>query len=189
MKKKYLIIAVLVFAAVLVAGQVFAAAGGATIDGSLVYATAPTGGFDSTVGIGVGALIDMSGRMKTSSKDMKLGIRADMTYFDWSGSYYGIDVSYKRMMFFGGPRLTFLPGGRSNIAPYLEGGLELGYGTAEVAVPGLGKSSATDINLGLAGGGGVDFELAKNVKLGVSGRLHLITDSFLTLAVTLGVAF
>lgn len=186
---KVLIIAVLTLMAVLMAGPVFAAAGGATIDGSLLFATEPIGGYDSTVGIGVGALIDMAGRMKTSSKNMKLGIRADMAYFDWDGSFYGIDVSYKRLMFFGGPRFTFLPGGKSDITPYLEGGLELGYGRAEVAVPGLGKASATEIDLGLAGGGGVDFALAKNVKLGVSGRLHLISDSFLTLAVTLGVAF
>jgi opacity protein-like surface antigen len=187
--KKVLIIAVLAFAAVLMAGPVFAAAGGVTIDGSLLFATEPMGGYDSTVGIGVGALIDMSGRMKTSSKDMKLGIRADMAYFDWDGSFYGIDVSYWRLVFFGGPRLTFQPGGRSDISPYVEGGLELAYGEAEVAVPGFGKSSTTEINLGLAGGGGVDFTLAKNVKLGVNGRLHLINDSFLTLGVTLGVAF
>ncbi|MEK6744008.1 MAG: hypothetical protein AABZ15_10370 [Nitrospirota bacterium] len=187
--KKVLIVAVLVLTAVLMAGPVFAAAGGTTIDGSLVFATEPIGGYDSTVGIGVGALIDMAGRMKSSSKDMKLGIRADMTYFDWDGHFYGIDVSYQRLMFFGGPRLTFQPGGKSAIAPYVEGGLELGYGKAEVVVPGLGKASSTEIDLGLAGGGGVDFALAKNVKLGVSGRLHLIADSFLTLAVTVGVEF
>jgi len=187
--KKIMFVAVLALTAVLSAGPVYAAAGGTTIDGSLVYASAPMGGYDSTVGIGVGALIDMPGRMKTSSKDMKLGIRADMTYFDWDGSYYGTGVSYWRMMFFGGPRLTFQTGGKSNIEPYLEGGLELSYGEAQVVVPGFGKSGTTEFALGLAGGGGVDFTLAKNVKLGVSGRLHLITDSFLTLAVTLGVAF
>jgi len=186
--KKFLFVAVLAAVLLAGAGQAFAA-GGATIDGSLVFATEPMGGYDSTVGIGVGALIDMAGRMKASSKDIKLGIRADMTYFDWDGSFYGIDVSYKRLMFFGGPRLTFQPGGRSTVSPYVEGGLELGYGRAEVAVPGLGRHSSTNIDLGLAGGGGVDFALAKNVKLGVSGRLHLISDSFLTLAVTMGVAF
>lgn len=187
--KNILVIAVLAFAAVLTAVPVFAAAGGTTIDGSLLFATEPAGGYDSTIGIGVGALIDLAGRARMSSKDMKLGIRADMSYFDWEGNFFGIDVSYWRLMFFGGPRLTFKPGGRSNIAPYVEGGLELGYGQAEVAVPGLGRHSSTNVDLGLAGGGGVDFTLAKNVKLGVSGRLHLISDDFLTLAVTLGVAF
>lgn len=187
--KKVLVIAVLAFAAVLMSGPAFAAAGGVTIDGSLVFATEPMGGYDSTVGIGVGALIDMAGRTKMSSKDMKLGIRADMAYFDWDGNFYGIDVSYQRLMIFGGPRLTFQPGGRSTVSPYVEGGLELGYGRAEVAVPFFGRRSSTEIDLGLAGGGGVDFALSKNVKLGVSGRLHLISDSFLTLAVTLGAAF
>jgi opacity protein-like surface antigen len=92
-------------------------------------------------------------------------------------------------MFFGGPRLTFQPGGKSNVSPYVEGGLELAYGEAEVAVPGFGRSSTTEIDLGLAGGGGVDFSLAENVKLGVNARLHIISDSFLTVGVTLGVAF
>jgi len=184
--KKALIITVLALTAALMAGPVFAAAGGSAVDGSLIFATEPTGAFDSTVGIGVGALFDMSDRMRTSSKDMKLGIRADMAYFDWDGSAYGIDVSYQRLMFFGGPRLTFLPGA---VSPYVEGGLEFGYGKVEVALPGFGKHSSTEMDLGLAGGGGIDFALAKNLKLGVNGRLHLISDSFLTLGVTLGVAF
>lgn len=187
--KSYLVVALIIAAILAGTGQVSAETGGATIDGSLIYATEPSGGFDSTVGIGVGALIDMSSRMKTSSKDMKMGLRADMAYFDWDGNYFGINVSYWRLMFFGGPRLTFQPGGRSTVTPYVEGGLELGYGEAEVAVPGFGKSSATEINLGLAGGGGIDIALAKNVKLGVNARLHLITDSFLSLGVTLGAAF
>jgi opacity protein-like surface antigen len=187
--QKILIIAVLAVAAVLMAGPASAAASGVTLDGSLIYGTSPTSGYDSTVGLGIGALVDMTGRMKTSSKDLKLGIRADMEYFDWSGSFYGVDVSYKRFMFFGGPRFTVLPGGRTDIAPYAEGGLELGYGQAEVYMPGFGTSSTTDINLGLAGGGGVDFALGKNMKLGVSARLHLISDSFLTLAATFGVVF
>jgi len=186
--KSYLVIAFIVMALV-GAGQAFAATSGVTLDGSLVFGSAPIGGYDSTVGIGFGALVDMSGRMKTSSKDMKLGVRGDVTYFNCGGNSYGVDVSYKRLVFFGGPRLTFQPGGKGNITPYVEGGLELGYGDSEVFVPGFGRSSTTDINLGLAGGGGVDFALAKNVKLGVNARLHLITDSFLTLGVTLGVAF
>jgi opacity protein-like surface antigen len=166
--KKVLVLAVLAGSVILMAGPAFAAASGVTIDGSLVYATEPASGYDSTVGIGVGALVDITAPMRTSSKDLKVGIRGDMTYFDWDGGYYGVGVSYKRLMFFGGPRFTFHPGGRSDIAPYGEGGLELGYGRAEVYMPGFGTSSETDINLGLAGGVGIDFELAKNVKLGVA---------------------
>lgn len=183
------VFALAVLAGALMAGPAFAASSGVTLDGSLVFATEPAGGYDSTVGIGVGALVDMTPKMKTSAKDLKVGLRGDMAYFDWDGDFYGVSVSYKRLMFFGGPRITYNPGGSSKIAPYAEGGLELGYGDAEVYVPGFGTSSTTDLNLGLAGGGGVDFELAPNMKLGVSARLHLISDSFLTLAATFGVAF
>jgi opacity protein-like surface antigen len=189
MIRRILSVAAAVLALALVAGPVHAAADGVTIDGSLILATEPAGGYDSTVGIGVGALIDMSSRMKTSSKDMKLGLRGDLAYFDWDGNFYGVGVSYWRLMFFGGPRLTFQPGGRSDIAPYVEGGLELGYGEAETVVPGVGRSSSTQIDLGLAGGGGVDFYLSKNVKLGVNARLHIISDSFLTIGFTLGTVF
>ena len=187
--KKVLLIAVLALSTAFIAGPAFAAAGSNTIDGSLLFATEPVGGYDPTIGIGVGVLVDLAGRANMSSKDIKLGVRGDMSYFSWDGDFYGVDVSYWRLMFFGGPRLTFQVGGKSNIAPYLEGGLELGYGKAEVAAPFFGKQSSTEIDLGLAGGGGIDFALAKNVKLGVNGRLHLISDSFLTLGVTLGVAF
>lgn len=185
--KKVLVLAFLAGAVILMAGPVFAA-GGVTLDGSLIYATEPTGGYDTTIGIGVGALIDITQKMRTSSKDLKVGIRGDLAYFDWDGHFNGIGVSYKRLMLFGGPRFTFQPGG-GKIAPYAEGGLELGYGRSEVYMPGFGTSSASDINIGLAGGAGIDFELAKNVKLGVGARLHLISDSFLTLAATFGVAF
>ena len=163
--------------------------GGVIIDGSLLYATEPRGGYDSTVGIGVGALIDLSRQMSMSRKDINLGIRGDLAYFDWDGSFFGIDVSYTRLALFGGPRFTFRPGGSSAIAPYVEGGLELSFDEVEVVVPGLGKSSASDTSLGLAGGGGVDFLLAPNLKLGVNGRLHLIDDDFLTIGVTLGFMF
>jgi len=189
MIRRIVSVAAAVLAVALFAGPVHAAADGVTLDGSLILATEPAGGYDSTVGIGVGVLVDLSSRMKTSSKDMKLGLRGDLAYFDWEGNIYGTGVSYWRLMFFGGPRLTYQPGGRSDIAPYLEGGLELGYGEAEVVVPGIGRSGSTEIDLGLAGGGGVDFFLTKNIKLGINARLHLISDSFLAIGFTLGTIF
>ena len=162
----------------------------ATIDASLLYATEPRGGFGSTVGIGVGALVDISGNMHMSRKDMKLGVRGDIAYFDWDSNYYGTDVSYTRLALFGGPRLTFGKlGGGVSVAPYLEGGLELTFNDVDVFVPGIGKRSSSETNLGLAGGGGIDFILAPNLKLGVNGRLHLVDDDILTLGLTLGMMF
>lgn len=186
---KQRIIGIVLFAVlVAVSGQAMAAQGGNTLDASLLLASSPLSGYDDTIGLGVGATIDMSGRMHTSSKNMKMGIRADMAYFDWDGNFFGFGVDYKRLAFFGGPRITFLTG-NAPIEPYVEGGLELTYDDIGVYTAGFGASSSTGFSLGLAGGGGVDFKLAPNVKLGVNGRLHLISDSFMTVGVTLGFLF
>jgi len=75
------------------AGPVFAAAGGSAVDGFADFRHRAHGSVRFHGGDrSVGALFDMSDRMRTSVKDMKLGIRADMAYFDWDGSAYGIDV-------------------------------------------------------------------------------------------------
>lgn len=180
------------FGVLALAVPAFAAQGGGqpgvTVDASLLFATAPEGAFDATVGIGVGALVDLSHRMNMSSRNMKLGVRGDISYYSWDGSAFGIDLSYTRLAFFGGPRFTFAPG-NAKIEPYVEGGLELTFDKAEVAMPFVGKASASDTSLGFAGGGGVDFILAPNVKLGVNGRLHLVSDSFLTIGATIGLMF
>jgi hypothetical protein len=174
-----------------VAGQAMAQDGksGVTIDGSLIAATAPTGGYDATVGIGIGALVDITNRVNVSNKNIKLGIRGDMSYYSWDGNFYGFGVSYKRLAFFGGPRFTIQPGANAAVLPYVEGGVELTYDDIGMYTPGFGSASTTGLSLGLAGGGGVDFLLAKNLKLGVNGRLHLISDAFVTVGVTLGLMF
>lgn len=177
-----LVVAVLMFSA----GSAFAAQGQNTIDGSLILGTAPASGFDAGIGLGVGVTIDMADRMKSS--DAKLAIRGDMSYMTWDGDAFGWGLSYTRLMFFGGPRFYLGRGGKGTVMPYVEGGLELSFDEAEVATP-FGKASASEVNLGLAGGGGVEIPLSGNLKLGVSGRLHLITDDFLSIAVTLGTSF
>jgi hypothetical protein len=91
-------------------------------------------------------------------------------------------------MFFGGPRFFFGPGGTRSIKPFLEGGLELSFDDAEVATP-FGKASDSELNLGLAGGGGIEIPLSDRLKFIVSGRLHVITDDFLSLAATIGASF
>ncbi len=180
------LVGVLVLIAIF-AGTASAAQGGTTVDGSLIFASEPASGFGSTVGIGFGVLADLP--KNAPARDVKLGIRGDLAYFDWSEEYFGVGVSYTRLMFFGGPRFTFLTGGKSGIAPYLEGGFELSFDHSEVFVPGLGKASRSDTSLGLAGGGGIDFPLSPKVKLGVNARLHLIDDSFMTVGMTLGMMF
>lgn len=190
MKQRF-VLTVLYVVLLAAAGQASAATkgtGGVAVDGSLVFATAPESSFDSTVGIGVGATIDLSERINTS-RNVAMSLRGDMTYFAWDGDVYGIDLTYKRLAFFGGPRLYFPLGGKSAITPYVEGGLELTYDTVDVALPPFNRTSRSELNLGLAGGGGVEFALADRLKFGVSGRVHIISDSFLSLGVSLGYAF
>ena len=162
--------------------------GGHTIDGSLILAPEPRSVYDQKTGFGIGMLIDLSDRTNMSPKAFKVGIRGDFAYFDWEGDFSGTNLSYKRVVLFGGPRFTFLPGA-SAVAPYLEGGLELAYDDMEVTVPIIGKASSIWTSLGFAGGGGVDFTLARNLILGVNGRVHLVSDPIYTFGVTLGLVF
>lgn len=177
-----------VFMLVLGAGGMSQAVAAGSVDGGLIFATEPAPGFDSTIGIGVGGTFDVSD--KAAAKDMKIGVRADLSYFDWDNGAFGVGLSYKRLMLFGGPRLSFSTGPKSAVTPYVEGGLELSFDEAEAWIPGLGiKVSANDTNIGLAAGGGVEIAVSDRAKFGIGARLHLITDDFLSLAFTFGVGF
>ena len=168
------------------AAPAFAATGQNTVDASLILASSPASGFDAGVGLGVGATIDMANQMR--SRDVRLAIRGDVSYFSFDGDFFGIDLSYRRLMMFGGPRLYFGPGGSRRIKPFLEGGFELSFDHVEVGTP-FGRASDSRLRLGLAGGGGIEFPLTDRVKFSVSGRLHLITDDFASLAATIGTSF
>src|SRR3990172_10303706 len=189
--KKFIVIAIEAVLMAAGAGSAIAAQdkGGVMIDGTLSIATEPAGSFGTTVGLGVGASVDFPDRMKLSDKNAKIQLRGDLTYYEWDDTQLGIDVSYRRIIAFGGGRYFLPMGGRGGVAPYLEGGVELSYDRAEVAAPFFGKVSATEINLGLAGGAGLELPLAANLVLGFNGRLHLIADSFITLGASLGVKF
>ena len=189
--KKFIVIAIAAVLMAAGAGSAIAAQdkGGVMIDGTLSLATEPAGSFGTTVGLGVGASVDFTDRMKLSDKNAKIQLRGDLTYYEWDDTQFGFDVSYRRIIAFGGGRYFLPMGGRSGVAPYLEGGVELSYDRAEVAAPFFGKVSATEINLGLAGGAGLELPLADNLVLGFNGRLHLIADSFITLGASLGVKF
>ncbi len=181
-----LIAGVIVTAMMLSATPAFAAGGQNTIDGSLILATAPASGFDSTIGLGVGVTFDMADRMR--SRDVRLAVRGDISYFSFDGDFFGVDLSYRRIMFFGGPRFYFGSGGTRSIKPFLEGGLELSFDEVEVGTP-FGKVSDSELHLGLAGGGGIEIPLTDRLKFSVSGRLHVITDDFLSVAATIGASF
>ncbi len=188
--KRIIVVAFAVVLMAMSAGSAFAAQdkGGVMIDGTLAFASEPASGFGTTVGFGVGTSIDITDKMKLSDKNAKIQLRGDLTYYEWSQTEFGIDLSYKRLIAFGGGRYFLPMGGRSTVAPYLEAGVEVAYDRAEAATF-FGKASATEIDLGVAGGAGLEIPLSDKLVLGVNGRLHLITDSFLTVGASLGVKF
>jgi len=178
-----LVVAVLLFSAV----PAFAAQGQTSIDGSLLLATARASGFDAGLGVGIGATVGLPNVKLGGNASM--AIRGDMSYFNWDGSFFGVDYSYSSLMFFGGPRIYFgKGGGKGSVMPYVEGGVELSFDSAEVATP-FGKASDSEMHFGLAGGGGIEIPLSDRVKFGVSARLHLITDDFMSVAATIGTTF
>jgi len=187
MKKLFVIVIATVLMAA-GAGSAVAADGksGATVDGTLSIATEPVGGFGNTVGLGVGASMDITDTIKLSDKNAKIHLRGDLTYYEWDDTQFGFDVSYQRIIFFFGGRYFIPMSGRGGVAPYLEGGLELSYDDVEKANS-AGTVIVTDINLGLAGGAGLEIPLADDLVLGFNARFHVIDGSFLTLGASLGV--
>jgi opacity protein-like surface antigen len=192
MMKKVLVI---FFASVMISGLAVGSAfaaheQGMMIDGSLSLATETVSGSGTTVGLGAGLSVDISDRVHLSDKKAKLQLRGDINYYNWDYDVFGINLSVTRVPVFVGGRY-FLPiQGSSKVDVYVEGGLELSFDNVETALPfGIGKVSSSDINLGVTPGVGIEFPLQNNLVLGANARYHLITDSYMTLAVSLGYRF
>ena len=146
------------------------------VDGSVVLATAPASGFDTGFGITVGA-----GAMLPQI-DKNLQGRIDLSYFTWSDSQFGIDVSYTRIPFLFSGRY-FVPTRDNRLKVYVQGGLELSYDKVEVATPaffGTGKASATETRIGLVPGAGIEYKITPTLGFVADARWHIITDSYLT---------
>jgi opacity protein-like surface antigen len=191
MKKVFAIVFTAAMILTLNIGSAFAAhAQGVTIDGSLSLATETVSGSGTTAGIGVGLSMDISDRVHLSDKRAKLQLRGDITYYNWDYDVLGINLSVTRVPVFVGGRY-FLPiQDNSKVDVYVEGGLELSFDNVETALPfGIGKVSSSDINLGVTPGVGIEFPLQSNLVLGANARYHLISDSYMTFAVSLGYRF
>ncbi len=188
MKKIALMLLALAFAS----GTAFAAgAGGSGVSGDLHlnYASEPTGGFDGTFGLEVGANVDLKrlGTSISTSKGVDLLGRASIAYYNWDGDFFGVDVEYRRIPVFVGGRV------QTEVSPQLklygQLGLELSFDRAEVFIPGLGKASESDVNLGLTPGVGLIVPLSNQLYVGAKADWHIITDDYFTLGVGIGMNF
>ena len=182
--KRIVIITAAVLLALSAGTQAFAKSeqmGNAEVDASLVWASAPASGFDSTIGlcIGGGTMVD---------KDIQA--RVDLTFLTWSESFFGADLDYSRTPITVSGRY-YVPMEQNDLKVFVQGGLELSFDKVEVAMPdffgGYVKASESDVHLGITPGAGLDFAIAPQLSIVADVRWHIITDSYFTLQA--GVAY
>lgn len=174
--------AIMLLALVLVTGTAFAADGqGAfSMDLSANYASEPEDGFDGTFGpeFGVNADLRSLGLDLGPSKSFDVQGRVSMSYYNFDGSDPGLD-EYRRIPFFLGGRILFPASPQVKL--YGQLGIELSFDKVDTF-----RGSETDTNLGLVPGVGVVFPVSNQIYVGGNMNMHLITDSYFTLGVTVG---
>jgi outer membrane protein with beta-barrel domain len=191
--KRISIITLAAFITLSMTAPAFAKAGSSTsqdteLDASVVLASAPASGFDTGLGITVGA-----GTMLPQI-DRNLQGRVDISYFTWSASQFGIDVSYTRVpLLFSGR--YFVPTRDNRLRVYIQGGLELSFDRVEAAISippfaiGPVKASSSETRIGLVPGIGIAYKLSPALDLVADARWHIITDSYLTVQFGLAAHF
>lgn len=182
--KKHLI--AIFFACMLcVMGVIPSAASGSSLEGFLGIGTEPRNDFGTGFGVGLGLNVDFNDVFNvsnpSSTKDLK--IRTDISYFHWEEDSFWADIDYTRVPVFLGLRY-FVPRGKIK-APALgifgEAGFELSFD--DVDTP---RGSDSDVDFGIPIGGGIQFRVSDTTYLGLSLRIHLISNTYTTLLGTVG---
>lgn len=187
-----------VFAGTALAGQKKGATmqkgSGLSVDGFLGLGTEPISGFGTAIGFGAGASLDLAALGADVADAENMQLRADISYFKWEEDVFGQEISIRRIPVFAGMRYFFTPeAGMRATEPgvYGEGGLELSFDEVESAfcLPffGCSTASASEVNLGIAVGGGVEMPVAENMYIGANLRYHLVSDSYFTIMASFGV--
>lgn len=180
--------AVLVFIAVflILGGTAFAANRGPSFEGFLGIGTEPDDDLGLGYGLGVGFNLPFDDVFHVSNPRSveNLMIRTDITYFHWEDEVtvgpFTVDVEFTRVPVFFGVRY-FMPSGvikAQNLGLFVEGGFELSFDG--------GDTPDDEVNLGFPVGFGMQYQVNPTTYLGLSGRLHLISDSYFSLLATLG---
>jgi hypothetical protein len=153
------------------------------VDGSLAVATAPASGFDTGLGVtfGFGAMLPQINK--------NLQGRVEFSYYEWSATQFGLDVTYKRVPVDLGGRF-FLPTQSGNLKVFIQGMLEVSFDTVEVSnFPFFGKTSESKTHLGLVPGAGIELKINPNLGFVADARWHVITDDYLSLQAGLAYHF
>lgn len=155
---------------------------GTEIDVSLVVASAPASGFDTGAGItfGLGTMLPQF--------DKNLQGRIEISYFSWSASEFGVDVTYSRIPVAVAARY-YVPTQNRGLKFYFQGGVELSFDELEAGTPFGTRTTESDVHLGIVPGAGLDVNISKNLSFVTDIRAHIITDSYLTAQVGLAYHF
>lgn len=162
-----------------------APAPGASIEGFMGIGTEPRHDFGTGVGAGVGLNVDFNDVFNVSNpastRDLK--IRADISYFHWEDDTFWTDFDYTRIPMFLGLRY-FVPAGRikaRGLGIFGEAGFELSFD--DIDTP---RGSDSDVDFGIPIGGGIQFQVSDSTYLGLSLRIHLISNAYTMLLGTVG---
>ncbi len=153
------------------------------VDGSIAVASAPASGFDT----GVGVTFGLGMMLPQINKDLQG--RVEFSYFEWSATEFGVDVTYKRVPVDIGGRF-FLPTQSGSLKVFVQGMLELSFDEVEVSnFPFPGTSSASETRFGFVPGAGIELKFNPSLGLVADARWHLITDDYFTLQAGLAYHF
>ncbi len=188
--KKVLFLACLM-ALMIVPASAFAE--GVTLDAGGLFATEPAEGLGSEFGFTVGGSYDISEMVGAPVE-----VRADVSYIKWSeeesytflGATATAEVEFRRIPIFLGARYN-LPVDPVNV--FFEAGLEVSLDKAEATatvsdpIPLTLSAEETETNLGFTPGIGVSYPLSETVLVGANARYHVVSDSYFTFGLFLGV--
>jgi hypothetical protein len=165
-----------------------------SVDFFLGLGSEPAGDLGTGYGFGVGLSIpfnDIFDVSNPSGAAKDLMIRADLSYFSWEADtdipFFSVDEEFTRIPIFIGLRY-FAPADTFKIKGlgiYGEVGIELSFDDAEVKINNI-KESDDEINFGVPIGVGLQYYISEKWYLGFNARYHIISDSYFTLAASVG---
>jgi opacity protein-like surface antigen len=142
------------------------------VDGSFGFGSG-SGALDSGYGCNFGA-----GYM-LSSIDKNLQARVDLSYYDFSTTFLGQDLSYTRVPITVSARYYFPINNR--LKAFAQAGIETSYDSFESYAGTVNKHTENEVNFGISPGGGIEFSVLPEVSIFALGRIHIITDNYFSM--------
>jgi opacity protein-like surface antigen len=142
------------------------------VDGSFGFGSG-SGALDSGYGFNFGA-----GYM-LSSIDKKLQARVDLSYYDFSTTFLGQDLSYTRVPITVSARYYFPINDR--LKAFAQAGIETSFDSFESYAGTVNKHTENEVNFGISPGGGIEFYVLPDISLFGLGRAHIITDNYFSM--------